>query len=242
MLNELSVVGKLLYQVVPVLCCLDTDDKNVKMTELQNSRFRALAKTRTHAQAQQSPAKGVLTCINHEGSERGQWPKVSQRCFLPLLFTAKECMLSPGQAWPPGAAPRIEPFIRPRLQGGTHRARSTKPNSSSPDWGKRRLKPPSRAFPSAVISREPRSAASSLHTFHRFIRTAPFLIHQAACGAANQGPPRGAATRANPAVATRTQFERVRGRRREATISHQHCVWLLTLEPRSEIGIGRAAL
>jgi hypothetical protein len=147
MLNELSVVGKLLYQVVPVLCCLDTDDKNVKMTELQNSRFRALAKTPTHAQAQQSPAKGVLTCINHEGSERGQWPKVSQRCFLPLLFTAKECMLSPGQAWPPGAAPRIEPFIRPRLQGGTHRARSTKPNSSSPDWGKRRLKPPSRAFP-----------------------------------------------------------------------------------------------
>jgi hypothetical protein len=121
-------------------------------------------------------------------------------------------MLSPG----PGRLepPRIEPFIRPRLQGGTHRARSTKPNSSSPDWGKRRLKPQSRAFPNAVISREPRSASNSLHTFHRFIRTAPSLTHQAACGAANQGLPGGASTRANPAVATRTQFERVRGRRR----------------------------
>lgn len=169
----------------------------MKNLELQNSRFGPLQK---HGH---KPRQGALTCINHEGFARGQWLRDG---VVSSHVHRKECMLSPG----PGRLepPRIEPFIRPRLQAGPTKPAAATMASPIPLLliGASAARGQSRAFPNAVISRAPRSASSPLHRFHTFIRTAPSLLHQAACGAANHGQPGEAATRANPAVATRTQF------------------------------------
>ena len=105
--------------------------------------------------------------------------------------------------------PRIEPFIRPRLQGGTHRARSTKPNSSSPDWGKRRLKPQSvEGIPQCChFSRAPQRSRSSPHIspIHQN-RSIPHPVEQP-IRSRREGRPHVQIPPSRP-------FERVRGRRR----------------------------